>query len=62
MSKITELLTSRKFWAALAAAALAVWGFFTGEVTSEVALGAIIVVVGFWQQSQSRVDAAQRRG
>jgi len=61
MEKFKELITSRKFWAALFAAALAVWGYFSGEVTAEVAIGAVIVVVGFWQQSQSRVDAARNR-
>ena len=60
MTKFLELASSRKFWAALVAAALAVWGFFAGEVTAEVALGAVVIVVGFWQQAQSRVDAARR--
>lgn len=59
MSKFVELIKSRKFWGAVFAAALAVWGFFTGEVTAEVALGAVVIVIGFWQQAQSRVDATR---
>ena len=59
MSKFLELLKSRKFWAAVFAAAMAVWGFFAGEVSAEIALGAVIVVIGFWQQAQSRVDATR---
>jgi uncharacterized protein YqgC (DUF456 family) len=62
MEKLKELIKSRKFWAAVFAAALAIWGFFAGEVTAEMAIGAVIVVVGFWQTAQSRVDAARNRG
>ena len=62
MGKLTELLKSRKFWAAVFAAAMAVWGFFEGKVTAEVALAAVVVVIGFWQQAQSRVDAAKKNG
>jgi hypothetical protein len=58
MIKFTELLKSRKFWAAVFAAALAIWGWAQGEVSAEVAIGAVIAVVAFWQQAQSRVDAA----
>lgn len=57
MGKMTELLKSRKFWAAVFAAGIAVWGFIQGEVSAEIALAAVVVVIGFWQQAQSRVDA-----
>lgn len=62
MSKLLELAGSRKFWIAVFTAIVSVWGYFEGEITAEVALGAIVVVVGFWQQAQSRVDAARVRG
>ena len=57
MEKFLELVGSRKFWSAVFAAGLAVWGFIAGEVTAEVALAAVVVVIGLWQQAQSRVDA-----
>ena len=60
MGKFTELLKSRKFWSAVVAAALAAWGWLEGQVTTEVMIGAIIVVIGFWQNAQSRVDAAAK--
>ena len=62
MSKITELIKSRKFWGAVTAAVLAVWGFFEGKVTAEFMIAAIIVVIGFWQNAQSRVDASKPAG
>lgn len=62
MSKTKELLTSRKFWAALSAAILGVWGMVTGEVSSEVAVPSIMAVIALWMQAQSRVDSTKKNG
>ena len=60
MGKFKELIGSRKFWSAVFAAILAVWGWFSGEVTPEVAIGALVAIVAMWQQAQARVDAAKK--
>lgn len=56
--KIKELLTSRKFWAAVGAVGLVVGQWVSGEISSQVAVPSIVAAVSVWLNSQSRVDAA----
>lgn len=59
MSKTKELLTSRKFWAAVSAAVLGIWGMAKGEVTTEVGIPAVMAVVTLWIHAQAKVDATK---
>ena len=59
MGKFTELLTSRKFWAALVVAVFDVLAWIRGEIGADVAIAALVAVVGLWSAAQSRVDAAK---
>lgn len=59
MDKLKELLTSRKALSAIGALLVGVWGYMEGDVSTEVLMGYVTIVVGFWQQAQSKVDAAK---
>ncbi len=59
MDKLMELVKSRKAMGAVVSLALATWGWIQGEVTTEVLIGLVTVVIGFWQQAQAKVDAAK---
>lgn len=59
MNKLTELLKSRKALGAMLSLVGAFWGWLEGEVTTEVLIGLVTVVIGFWQQAQAKVDAAK---
>lgn len=59
MDKLKELFTSRKALGAMLSLGGAFWGWMSGEVTTEVLLGLVTVVVGFWQNAQAKVDAAK---
>lgn len=59
MNKLMELVKSRKAMGAMGSLALAIWGYVSGEVSTEVLIVAVTAVVGFWQQAQAKVDAAK---
>ena len=62
MGKIAELFRSRKFWTALGAIVGLLGTGFTGVQPWPYVIAEIVGVVVTWINSQSRVDAAVRRG
>lgn len=59
MTKILELVQSRKFWAMFASVAVAGQGYSAGVLPPREALAAAIAAVLVWVNAQSRVDAAR---
>ena len=59
MNKLMELVKSRKAIGAVISLVGAFWGWMEGEVSTEVLIGLVTAVVGFWQQAQAKVDAAK---
>jgi hypothetical protein len=59
--KVSERFTSTKFLMALAACVTSTVAFVKGEISAEVWIGSVSVVVSAWTMSQGRVDAADSR-
>ena len=62
MSKILELLQSRKFWTALATIIGLVGSGFTGMQPWTHVIAEVVAVVFAWITGQARVDAAKASG
>ncbi len=59
MNKLMELVKSRKAMGSVLSLAGGVWGWLEGEISTEVLVGLVTVVIGFWQNAQAKVDAAK---
>lgn len=62
MTKLTEILTSRKFWATLAAVILAAVGYAEGEISAAEAIQGVMLALGVYTAAQGVADAGEGAG
>lgn len=57
--KLLERFSSTKFLAALAGVVTSTVAFAKGEITAEIWVGSVTILIAAWGMAQGRVDAAK---